>query len=126
MVAISCATFIIGPLSPPSACASAARLAGAVALAAEQARAGHPRRDAADIGADPRIARGAGGEAVGLVRPCLAADHDDWDASAKSRRLFKRDHCGAKSPNAVARPCSATELVCQCRGAVNSSRAWKR
>ena len=39
-------------------------VAGAVALAAEQPRAGDARRHAADIGADPGIARGAGGEAV--------------------------------------------------------------
>ena len=64
MVAINWATFISGPLRLPSAEASAD---------ASPARLGSPpisrlpriaRRDAADIGADPRIARGAGGEAV--------------------------------------------------------------
>ena len=64
MVAISCATFMIGPLSPPSAAASADGIAGAVELRAEQPRARHARRHAADVGADARVARGAGGEAV--------------------------------------------------------------
>ena len=63
MVAISCATFIIGPLSPPSAAAAPPHCRRGRA-AAEQPLAGDPRRDAADIGADPRIARGAGGEPV--------------------------------------------------------------
>ena len=40
MVAIICATFISGPLSRPSAAASALRVAGAVQLAAEEPPAG--------------------------------------------------------------------------------------
>ena len=43
------------------------RVAGLLPLEAEQARAGDARGDAADIGADARIARGAGGEAVGFA-----------------------------------------------------------
>jgi hypothetical protein len=52
------------PLEPPQRRRQRARLAGAIRLAAEQPPAGIARRHAADIGADPRIARGAGGEAV--------------------------------------------------------------
>jgi hypothetical protein len=66
MVAISCATFMIGPFRPPSAAASSAALRARVEIEAEQPapamRAGH----AADIGADAGIAAGAGGEAVFL------------------------------------------------------------
>ena len=68
MVASIWATFIIGPLRPPSACASAAALA-APAAGADQARAGDARRDGAGIRADPRIARRARGKAVGFVVP---------------------------------------------------------
>ena len=40
------------------------RVPGAVEIDPEEARAGDPRRHAADIGADPGVAPGAGGEAV--------------------------------------------------------------
>ena len=50
MVASSCATFMIGPFSPPSAAASAERIGGAVALRADEALPGHARGDAADLG----------------------------------------------------------------------------
>ncbi len=43
------------------------RIAGATAFQAEQARTGDARGDAADAGADARIARGAGGQAVGFA-----------------------------------------------------------
>ena len=39
----------------------------AVEIEAEEARAGDPRRHAADIGADAGVARGAGGEAVSFA-----------------------------------------------------------
>ena len=64
MVAISCATFMIGPLRPPSAAASSIAFLPRSSVEPEKARAGDARRDAAHIGADARIARGAGGEAV--------------------------------------------------------------
>ena len=64
---MSCATFMIGPLSPPSAAAKFDRVPAAVEIEAEQPRSGDARRDAADIGADARIARRAGGEAVGFA-----------------------------------------------------------
>ena len=43
------------------------RLRAAVGLAAERPRADHPRREAADAGADPRIARQPAGKPVRLV-----------------------------------------------------------
>ena len=49
---------------PPQRRRQRARVAGAIRLATEEPPAGIARRHAADIGADPRIARGAGGEAV--------------------------------------------------------------
>ena len=64
---MSCATFMIGPLRPPSAAASSHGVLAAVEVEPEQPRAGDARRHAAHIGADARIARGAGGEAVGFV-----------------------------------------------------------
>ena len=57
MVAISCATFMIGPLSPPSAAASAAAFFGVVAADAEQPLARDAGRHRADVGADPHVAR---------------------------------------------------------------------
>ena len=65
-VAINCATFISGPLSRPSADDSALASPARSRLAAEQPPPGIARRNAADIGADAGIARGAGGEAVSL------------------------------------------------------------
>ena len=56
MVARSCATFIIGPLSPPSAAARAAGLAVAVWIEPKQAGAGDAGRDTADVGADAPVA----------------------------------------------------------------------
>ena len=75
MVAINWATFISGPFEPPERRRQRARVAGAVGLAAEQPPAGIARRHAADIGADPRITRGAGGQTVLLAvshEPCAA------------------------------------------------------
>ena len=66
-VAMSCATFISGPLRPPSMRASSAACAAAVGLAPERPRADHPRRKAADAGADPRIARKPARQPVRLV-----------------------------------------------------------
>ena len=64
MVASSCATFMIGPFSPPSAAVERDGVAGAVRRAAERARRRHARRHAADAGADLGVAAGAGGETV--------------------------------------------------------------
>ena len=64
MVAISCATFMIGPFSPPSAAARSDAFLPRSSAEAEQPARGELRRDAAHIGADARIARRAGGEAV--------------------------------------------------------------
>ena len=64
MVAMSCATFIIGPFEPAE---RGGKLDGLPARSRSQPSsrdAGDARRDAAHFGADPRIARGAGGEAV--------------------------------------------------------------
>ena len=66
MVASSCATFMIGPLSPPSAAASSSALAARFERHAEEARAGKARRGAAELGADIGVAPRAGGEAVFL------------------------------------------------------------
>ena len=63
MVAKSCATFMIGPFEPAERLAQRRRI-GRVRAAAEQAGARHAGRDAAHIGADPRIAGRAGREAV--------------------------------------------------------------
>src|SRR6202043_516454 len=52
------------PLEPAERRGQRTRVAGAIGLAAEEPPAGVARRHAANIGADPRIARGAGGEAV--------------------------------------------------------------
>ncbi len=51
-------------LEPPQRRRQRACVAGTIGLAAEEAPAGIARRHAADIGADPRIARRAGGETV--------------------------------------------------------------
>ena len=67
MVAISWATFMIGPFSPPSAAASSDGIPAAIEREAEQPARRELRRDAADIGADAGIARRAGGEAVFLT-----------------------------------------------------------
>ena len=64
MVAISWATFIIGPLSPPSAAASAAAPRARSRSHAEEPVGGDAGGDAAHIGADPGVAGGAGGEPV--------------------------------------------------------------
>ena len=55
---------MIGPLRPPSAAARAAAFFAVVGVEAEQALAGDARRDGADIGADPHVARRARREAV--------------------------------------------------------------
>ena len=65
-VAINCATFISGPLRRPSADDKRARVSGAVAFAAEQPPPCIARGNAADIGADAGIARGARREAIAL------------------------------------------------------------
>ena len=64
MVAINWATFMIGPLSPPSAAAKRDALRARSSAPPSSRAPAIARRDAADIGADARIARGAGGEAV--------------------------------------------------------------
>jgi hypothetical protein len=55
------------PFEPPQRRRQRARVAGAIRRAAHEPPAGIARRDAADIGADPRIARGTGGEAIFLA-----------------------------------------------------------
>ncbi len=72
MVAISCATFMIGPFRPPERRRELDGVPAAVERHAEKARAGQARRDAAHIGADARIARRAGGEAVAFAVGHLA------------------------------------------------------
>ena len=63
-VARSCATFMIGPLRPPSACGERRGVRGVLPVPAEQASARHAGRHPADIGADAGIAGRAGGKAV--------------------------------------------------------------
>ena len=64
MVARSCATFMIGPLRPPSACGERRRVRGVLPVAAEQASAGHAGRHAAHIGSDAGVAAPRGRKAV--------------------------------------------------------------
>jgi hypothetical protein len=56
---------------PPERRRQRAGLAGAIRLTAEEPPAGITRRNATDIGADPRITRGAGGKTV-----LFAVGHD--------------------------------------------------
>ncbi len=58
---------MIGPFSPPKRRGQLAGIPRPVEIEAQKARAGDARGDAAHIGADPRIAPGAGGEAVGFA-----------------------------------------------------------
>ena len=67
MVAISCATFMIGPLRPPSAAARAAAFFGIVGAEAEQPLARDARCHRPDVGADPDVARGPRRKPVFLV-----------------------------------------------------------
>ena len=64
MVAISCATFMIGPFSPPSAAASSAAFLPRSSDRPNSRLAANFAATAAHIGADAGIARRAGGEAV--------------------------------------------------------------
>src|SRR3970282_1450207 len=64
MVASSCATFMIGPFSPPSAAARPIVFAAAIRRLPEWARTRHARGNAADLAADIGVPLGAGGEAV--------------------------------------------------------------
>ncbi len=67
MVAISWATFMIGPFRPPSALASAAALLPRWPSRPNNLCAGDTGGDAADLGADAGIAGGAGGETIGFA-----------------------------------------------------------
>ncbi len=57
----------------------------AVEREAEQSRAREARRDAAHVGADARIAGGAGGETVGFAVGHGLAGHAGWRASRRCR-----------------------------------------
>ena len=94
MVAMSWATFMIGPLRPPSAAASSIAFLPRSSAEAEQPRAGDARRDAAHIGADARIARGAGGEAVGFAvgHGSMLSARDDHRADSRSAGPRWRAH----------------------------------
>ncbi len=67
MVASSCATFMIGPFSPPRAAARLAASRSRSRIKTEQPAGGDAGGDAADIGADAAIALGAGGEAIAFL-----------------------------------------------------------
>ena len=79
MVASNCATFMIGPFSPPSASASSAALRARSSGSPKHAVGRDPGRHPADIGADAGIACRARREAVSFLvgqakpRMCWAA-----------------------------------------------------
>ena len=104
MVAMSWATFMIGPLRPPSAAASSMAFLPRSRLKPNKPRAGDAGRDAAHIGADARIARGAGGETVGFV---IGGTHRTYNATSGAGSAIRELKISRLTPSANCRESNA-------------------
>ena len=120
MVASSCATFMIGPLRPPSAAASAAALLASSPLDAEQPLAGDPGGHRADIGADAHVARRPRGEPVLLLVLAVGHGRPSWCPVYRVRRAAASR--GQDAPAAMTRYCRIRTRIAS-RGARQRANA---